>query len=137
MGASDGYRFAPLLLQGDAWKAALEALDFEALDRSGARFHLLPPEAQDALVGLVQKGDLNGPLWRGMPSDLFFAKRVLHDVVNAYYAHPTAWSEMGFGGPASPRGYVRLDANRRDPWEAAEAYPGQDDKADAENRHVV
>jgi hypothetical protein len=49
---------------------------------------------------------------------------VLHDVINAYYAHPTAWSEIGFGGPASPRGYVRLDAGRRDPWEAAEAPSG-------------
>ncbi|MGH6677602.1 MAG: gluconate 2-dehydrogenase subunit 3 family protein, partial [Bradyrhizobium sp.] len=39
------------------------------------------------------------------------------------YAHPAAWSEIGFGGPASPRGYVRLGANRRDEWEAAEHAP--------------
>jgi len=25
----------------------------------------------------------------------------------AYYMQPTAWSEIGWGGPASPRGYVR------------------------------
>jgi hypothetical protein len=24
---------------------------------------------------------------------------------------------VGFGGPASPRGYVRLGLNQRDPWE--------------------
>ena len=47
----------------------------------------------------------------------------------AYYAHPTAWNEMGFGGPASPRGYVRMDKNRRDPWEAAEAEPGGEGRA--------
>ena len=40
--------------------------------------------------------------------------------VSVYYAHPAAWSEIGFGGPASPRGYVRMQANRRDPWEAME-----------------
>ena len=45
---------------------------------------------------------------------------MLHDIGSAYYAHPTAWSEIGFGGPASPRGYVRMDENRRDPWEAVE-----------------
>ena len=69
----------------------------------------------------MQKGELDGPFWRGMPSDLFFSKRVLHDIVGAYYAHPTAWSEIGWAGPASPRGFVRLDKNMRDPWEAAEA----------------
>ena len=31
---------------------------------------------------------------------------------------PQAWSEIGFGGPASPRGYVRLGFDQRDPWEA-------------------
>ncbi len=50
-------------------------------------------------------------------------RRVRADAVKAYYAHPTAWSEIGFGGPASPRGYVRMDFDRRDPWEAAEAEP--------------
>ena len=85
----------------------------------------------------MQQGDLAGSLWRGMPSDLFFAKRVLHDITGAYYAHPTAWNEMGFGGPASPRGYVRLDKDMRDPWEAAEAYAGEESKARKENSRVV
>ena len=44
---------------------------------------------------------------------------MIHDIVTAYYAHPTAWNEIGWAGPASPRGYVRLDANKHDPWEAA------------------
>ena len=72
-----------------------------------------------------------------MPSKLFFDKRVVHDIAGAYYGHPTAWNEIGFGGPASPRGYVRLDANRRDPWEAAEGKPGEETKALKENQHVV
>ena len=54
-----------------------------------------------------------------------------------FYSHPTAWNEIGFGGPASPRGYVRLDGDHRDAWEAAEATPGQEKKAERENRHVV
>ncbi len=61
-----------------------------------------------------------------MPSKLFFHQRILADVVKAYYAHPTAWNEIGWGGPASPRGYVRMDFDRRDPWEAAEAKPGRE-----------
>jgi hypothetical protein len=27
---------------------------------------------------------------------------------------------MGFGGPAAPRGYLRLGPDERDPWEARE-----------------
>ena len=44
-------------------------------------------------------------------------------MVVAYYAHPAAWNEIGFGGPASPRGYVRMDFDRRDPWEASKRDP--------------
>ena len=54
-----------------------------------------------------------------------------------YYSHPTAWSEMGFGGPASPRGYVRMELDRRDPWEAAESKAGGEAHALRENKHVV
>ena len=43
------------------------------------------------------------------------------DITHAYYAHPVAWNQIGFGGPASPRGYVRMQLNQSDPWEAAEA----------------
>ena len=133
----DGYRFAKLLPQGEAWTAALAAVDTEARNKHGAAFHELPGSEQDAMLERMQKGELDGPLWHGMPSDLFFSKRVLHDIVGAYYAHPTAWSEIGWAGPASPRGFVRLDKNMRDPWEAAEATPGEDDKARRENKRVV
>ena len=56
-----------------------------------------------------------------MPPAIFFDQRLLHDIVLAYWSHPTAWNEIGWGGPASPRGYVRMGYDERDPWEAAEA----------------
>ena len=133
----DGYRFDPLLPQGEAWKAALAAIDAEASERCGAAFHALTSQQQDELLSRMQKGELEGPLWRGMPSDLVFHVRVLHDITGAYYAHPTAWSEIGWAGPASPRGFVRLDKNMRDPWEAAEAYAGKEARARRENDRVV
>jgi hypothetical protein len=71
-----------------------------------------------------------------MPAAVFFHNRLLHDVVAAYYAHPIAWNEIGFGGPASPRGYVRLNYDRRDPWEASEARPGREEQARRENARV-
>ena len=59
-----------------------------------------------------------------------------HDIVRAYYAHPTAWSEIGWGGPASPRGYVRMGFDERDPWEAAEVKAGDVANARQKNRRV-
>jgi len=84
---------------------------------------------QDALLRRAHRGELQGPAWGGMPSDLFFKERVLKDATHAYYSHPTAWSVVGWGGPASPRGYVRMGVNRRDPWEAVELKDGGDEAA--------
>jgi hypothetical protein len=88
------------------------------------------------LLKAIQNGAVDEKPWGDLSPKLFFKKRLLHDVVSAYYAHPAAWSEIGFGGPASPRGYVRMFFDRRDPWEAAEARPGKEDKARAENARV-
>lgn len=117
----DGYRYAALPPQGQAWRTGLNALDRTARQEHGMPFHQAPAEDQDRLLRRMQNGDLSGDVWKGMPSALFFEHRVLPDITHAYYAHPSAWNEIGFGGPASPRGYVRMGLNRRDPWEAVEA----------------
>ena len=135
-GRTDGYRYASLPQQDEAWRRGLAALDAEAQARNGGRFHAIEPAEQDSLLRLMQQGELAGPAWGGMPSKMFFEHRLLHDIGTAYYAHPTAWNEMGFGGPASPRGYVRMGFDRRDPWEAAEAKPGEAAQALRENRRV-
>ena len=57
------------------------------------------------------------PEWSAIPQKDFFDKLLLL-TVSAYYSHPTIWSEMGYGGPAHPRGYYRLELGIRDPWEA-------------------
>ncbi|TNC04789.1 gluconate 2-dehydrogenase subunit 3 family protein [Methylobacterium terricola] len=136
IGEHDGYRDATMPDEREAWRQGLRALDAEARAQFGARFHELSTWAQDELLKLAERGELTDAAWASMPSKLFFKHRVLGDVVKAYYAHPTAWNEIGWGGPASPRGYVRMDFDRRDPWEAAEAKPGREDEAYAENLRV-
>ena len=42
---------------------------------------------------------------------------LMEDCVTAYYSHPWAWDEIGFGGPAYPRGYMRLENGLPEPWE--------------------
>jgi hypothetical protein len=135
-GREDGFRAAGMPKQGEAWRIGLGALAAEAEAAHGKPFQSLDRSDQEGLIRHMEKGALAHAAWRGMSPVLFFQQRLLHDILLAYYAHPTAWSEIGFGGPASPRGYVRMDFNRRDPWEATEAKPGEEDQARKENARV-
>jgi hypothetical protein len=132
----DGYRRAGMPREDAAWRLGLSALDAEAIAAFGKRFHQIPDAQQDALLARMQNGELKEPVWGTMRPDVFFVTRLAHDIVYAYYAHPTAWSEIGWGGPASPRGYVRMDYDERDPWEAAEARNGDTETATRKNRRV-
>ncbi|MGA7807577.1 gluconate 2-dehydrogenase subunit 3 family protein [Bradyrhizobium sp.] len=135
-GTMDGYRLAGMPRDQDAWRLGLKALQAEARMAYGQRFDELPEALQDVMLRRMEAGALGGPDWGTMRCRDFFHKRMARDIVLAYYAHPTAWSEIGWGGPASPRGYVRLDFDERDPWEAAEADGGDDESVRRINRHV-
>lgn len=134
--ARDGYRNASLPPLREAWRLGLAALDAAAQSQHDARFHTLNVEAQDQLLQAMQHGELDDPEWGSMPADTFFKARLAHDILAAYYSHPTSWSEIGFGGPASPRGYVRMGFNRRDPWEAVEAKPDLASATDKDGKHA-
>ncbi len=134
--SGDGYRDARLPPMRETWRRALAAIDAEAQSRYGRAFHQISALLQDDLLKAIQEGKVGGKAWGNLSAKLFFQKRLLHDIVSSYYAHPAAWSEIGFGGPASPRGYVRMNFDRRDPWEASEAQPGHEEEARRENARV-
>ena len=131
-----GYRNAKLPPIREAWSRGLVALEAEAQEAHGRSFTALDSTSQDALIARMSAGDLHAAAWGDMPCALFFSERVMAEIPRAYYAHPAAWNEIGFGGPASPRGYVRLDFDKRDPWEAAEAKPGHEAEARKANARV-
>ena len=133
---TDGYRHYKLPKMQEAWRRGMHALHQEASARHGGRCHAISASEQDLLLKKMEHGELNDQAWGGMPSKVFFSERMVHDIVSAYYSHPTSWNEIGFGGPASPRGYVRMSFDKRDPWEAAEAKPGHEEEATRKNRHV-
>ena len=135
-GETDGYRTAPMPRRPEAWRRGLRALDHEAEQAHGMRFHGLGAFAQDQILAAMEAGKLSHASWEGMPPDMFFKHRMGREIVQAYYSHPTAWNEVGFGGPASPRGYVRLGFNRRDAWEPVEAKDGDQAAARRENQRV-
>lgn len=125
-GQSNGYLDTRLPPPPEAWRRGLAAIDAQAHSSFGVAFEEATREQQLMLITAIAEGSVTGQAWDGLPSALLFRARLMHDLASAYYSHPAAWSEIGFGGPASPRGYVRLGADRRDAWEAVEAGTGQE-----------
>jgi hypothetical protein len=120
LGLGEGFRHEGMPPLRQAWRKGLAAIDGEARRLHGRGFAELEPEARDATLLAVQKGEVDEELWAGLPAQRFFSDVLLKTVAGLYYTHPAAWNEIGYGGPASPRGYVRLGSNQRDPWEAKE-----------------
>jgi len=115
-----GFRYADMPPMQDAWRQGLDAIAAEAHNRHGKQFDQLSPDEQDALLTDIQENRVERRYWGELPAGGFFLHHLLKQVVGVYYSHPSAWSEIGFGGPASPRGYARLGFDERDPWEAEE-----------------
>jgi hypothetical protein len=116
----DGFRYEDMPPMREAWRLGLHAIDAESQQRFGAPFTRLGEANQDAVLRAIQSGEVESDTWARLPPRRFFSTVLLKEVVGEYYAHPSGWNEVGFGGPASPRGYVRLGENQRDPWEAQE-----------------
>lgn len=116
----DGFRHAALPRLAECWRRALDAIEAEARERHDESFATLDEDTADALLRAIQQGEVAAAAWDDLPAQRVWESRIMPDLVSAHWAQPSLWSAMGFGGPASPRGYVRLGVNQRDPWEAIE-----------------
>jgi hypothetical protein len=113
---TDGWRYDDLPEDGQAWRDTLAALDDDAHSEHGKGFALLGSEQQMALIQRVQ--DCSDK-WHGMPAEQVWSLWTRYACAG-FYAHPWAWNEIGFGGPAYPRGYKNLGFDSREPWEKPE-----------------
>ena len=121
-GRSEGYRYAGMPDERGVWRLVLAGLDERARDRGSNGFAGLDLEAQSEIVDGFARGDLNGGSW----DRLHVARAwevVMAGVLSGFYSHPWAWNEIGFGGPAYPRGFMRLGPVAiREPFERPGAY---------------
>ncbi len=115
---TDGWHYENLPPDGEAWRASLAALEADARGRFGKSFAELRPRQQKDLLEAVR----SGADWHGLPAGRVWNLWVRY-AVTAFYAHPWSWNEIGFGGPAYPRGYKNLDLDGLEPWEEREARP--------------
>lgn len=115
-----GYRYEGMPPQREAWRAGLAGIEATSRHLHGRAFAALSGEEQDAVLRCIAQGNPPGDPWERVDAKRFFAGVLCDTVVKTYYAHPIAWNETGYGGPASPRGHVRKWIGGVDPWEAHE-----------------
>ncbi len=120
-GRTPGYRFEEMPPDGDGYRLFLRAIDLMALEAHGTQFLQLPWHEADVLLKSIHDAEPVGAadLWKQLPIKHFWTI-LMSDCAEAYYAHPWAWDEIGFGGPAYPRAYFRLEGGAPEPWETNE-----------------
>jgi hypothetical protein len=120
---TDGWHYADLPEDGQAWRDTLGYLDDDARGKFGRGFAECPAAKQQATIQAVQ--DLGSGDWHGLNASRVWSLWTRY-TCTAFYSHPTAWDEIGFPGPAYPRGYKNAGVGKREPFEVADVSPGAD-----------
>jgi hypothetical protein len=120
---TDGWSYLDMPEDAQAWRDTLAALDSDATDRFGKAFATCAADQQAALIQAVQ--DLGAEDWHGLPAAHVWSLWTRY-ACTAFYSHPSVWNEIGFPGPAYPRGYKNPGIDSREPFEVKDAKPADD-----------
>jgi gluconate 2-dehydrogenase subunit 3-like protein len=120
-GRLDGFQHADLPDDREVWRLAARGLDECARARGAEHFAAAPEKIRLEIVAAFHGGDLHDGVWARLPPAKAFGV-LMRSVLSAFYSHPWAWNEIGFGGPAYPRGYARLGLGLRESWEGEEDF---------------
>jgi len=121
--STDGWHYDNMPPDRETWQDSLAALDEDARQAHGMDFAACPPMAQRALLQAIH--DLDTQSWHGLPADRVWNVWMRY-ACTAFYSHPAAWNEIGFGGPAYPRGYKNAHVNGLEPFEVRDVTPQHD-----------
>ncbi|HEY2436313.1 MAG TPA: gluconate 2-dehydrogenase subunit 3 family protein [Solirubrobacteraceae bacterium] len=127
LGRLDGFQFEDMPDDRDTWRIVARGLDEQAARIADvASFAAADADTRHTIVEDFAEGRLEDGSWSELNVKRAFSV-VMRGVLDGFYAHPWAWNEIGFGGPAYPRGYSRfgsphLQAAERESWEGQEAY---------------
>ena len=120
-----GWQFFDLPDDGEVWRLVARGLDEEARREGSASFGEAALDVRLLICHRFANAQLHGGAWAQLNVSNAWSV-VMRDVLSAFYAHPWAWNEIGFGGPAYPRGYARfgsphLHDAERETWEGKQA----------------
>ena len=114
----DGWRYEDMPPDDVAWRKSLAYLEEDARSRFGKSFAELEHGRQNDLIASVRAAGE----WHGLDGERVWNLWGRY-VLPAFYSHPWAWNEIGFGGPAYPRGYKNRGVGILEPWEKPEEHP--------------
>jgi hypothetical protein len=117
----DGYRYEDMPPDREAFQLGLRAVEEIAQHEYRLGFLEIGPREQDRILQSLHDGKPSAAheIWKRMAVHRFWMLLV-SDCADAYYSHPWAWDEIGFGGPTYPRAYMRLERGEAEPWESEE-----------------
>ena len=102
--------------------------------RFGRPFAQLDVDSRSGICRDLSLGELQGGVWDSLDAAKAF-KVIMRGVASEFYSHPWAWNEIGFGGPAYPRGFARFGMlSAREEFEKPEAF-SEDPVRDVEARN--
>jgi len=119
----DGWHYEGMPRDDEAWRVSLGHLDEDAEAQHGTVFAELSWDEQAALLHRIR--ELKDSLWHGLSAGRVWSLWTRYACA-AFYSHPWAWDEIGFAGPAYPRGYKNLGVDSREPYEVADTRPTVD-----------
>jgi hypothetical protein len=133
-GELDGFRFAGMPDDRETWRLAAKGLDAVARQHGRNDFASASKEVQEMVVEAFHNGELRGEVWDELDPKRAWSV-LMRSVLSTFYSHPWAWNEIGFGGPAYPRGYARFGPGQRESWEGTQAFD-RDPVVDTHERGV-
>jgi hypothetical protein len=117
----DGYRFEGMPPDQEVFRLGIKGIQAIARKLFDKSFEELQPGDQDQVLVTLHDGNpVAGHEYWDQMTVTHFWQMLVQDCIEGYYAHPYAWDEIGFGGPAYPRGYMRLEHGVPEPWEVEE-----------------
>lgn len=123
-GRGNGWRYASMPPDADAWRRGLAGVDETAGAMFGTSFRRLAEGQQEAVLSSIQAGGAPGATWALMPAHRFF-EELLTVAAEAYYAHPLAQEEIGYAGMADTQTWTRIGLNEREGFEPTPVVPVQ------------
>ncbi len=106
-GRLDGFRYDDMPDDRETWHLVLAGLDESARARGGSDFSECDDTIARGILDDFSHGELSGEAWTSLNVARAWSV-CTRAILAAFYSHPWAWNEIGFGGPAYPEGYMRL-----------------------------
>lgn len=120
---TDGWHFDDMPQDTESWRRSLAGLDADARDAGSEDFAAADWDTGAAILGAIQQ--LGDQQWHQMVASRVWGLWTRY-ACTAFYSHPAAWDEIGFTGPAYPRGYKNMGVDKLEGIEVRDTRPEAD-----------